>query len=62
MVVLAIHVAICVWIIWLGGAERLQNTASTILFFIPGMDRIELKVWAGLSLALIPIYLLAGGT
>ncbi|MEM7707809.1 MAG: hypothetical protein AAF358_19815 [Pseudomonadota bacterium] len=52
-----LHVGICVWLIWLGGAERLEGSFSTIFFIYPAMTATELKFFAFLSLLTVPFYL-----
>ena len=51
-----VHILIYVWLLFFGGAERLEGSFSTIFFFHPAMNVQELKFYATLSLALIPIY------
>lgn len=50
------HVLLYIWLIFFGGAEKLEGSFSTIFFFYPGMSVRELKFYASLSLALIPVY------
>lgn len=52
----AAHVALCVWLIFFGGAERVEKSFSTLLFFYPDMTVRELKFYAALSLIIVPIY------
>jgi len=51
------HIALCIWIIFLGGAERLEGSVWAAWFFMPAMTAQELKFYAWLSLLLIPIYM-----
>ncbi len=60
MLIGLIHAAICVWLIWFDGAERMEGAFSTVFFFFPGMTARHLKFWAGLSLATVPIYIYLG--
>jgi len=57
MYFLIAYVSVCVWVIFFGGAERLEGTFKTILFFHPGMTCRELKFWAAISLITVPVYL-----
>jgi len=50
------HVVVCLWLLFFGGADRMEGSFSTIFFFYPSMTVRELKFYAGLSLFTIPIY------
>lgn len=57
-VFLLVHLALCVWLLFLGGAEALEGSFSTIFFFYPAMTVRELKFYAALSLLVVPFYFL----
>jgi len=52
------HLALCFWLLFLGGAESLEGSFSTIFFFYPAMTVKELKFYAALSLLITPFYFL----
>ena len=54
---IAVHITICIWLIWFKGAEALEGHFATIFFFYPGMTVQELKVYAAISLLTMPIYI-----
>jgi hypothetical protein len=56
IILLVIHVAVYIWLMFFGGAERLEGSFSTIFFFHPSMTVRELKFYATLSLVMIPVY------
>ena len=41
--------AFALWVVFLGGAERLEGSWLTGLLHVPGMTAAEIRVWAVLS-------------
>ena len=50
------HILICYWIIWLRGAEHLEDFSGSWLLFGRGLDAREIRFAAVISLITIPIY------
>jgi hypothetical protein len=55
---LFVHLVICVWILFLGGAKSLEGSFSTLFFFYPAMTVRDLKFYSALSLVVVPFYFL----
>ncbi len=56
IIILFFYIGCYIWLLFYGGAERLQGSLFTALLFYPEMTAKQLKFYASLSLALIPIY------
>ena len=52
----SIHIAFCLWVIFLDGASQLEGSWFTLLLFRLGMDAVEIKFWVALSLIVLPFY------
>jgi len=42
-------IAFLVWLLFLGGAERLDHSWLTESLYLPGMTVVEIKVWGTLA-------------
>lgn len=51
------HVAVVVWLVFGGGADRLDGSIATSWLFVPSMTAREIKFWAYISLVPLPFYL-----
>ena len=49
------HLGVCLWVLFLDGAEWLANSWFTGALFIPGMDAREVRIAAVLSLFWVPV-------
>jgi len=58
LLLLLMHVSLLIWVLFFGGAESLEGSMATLLFFLPAMTSKELKFFASLSLVGIPFYFL----
>lgn len=53
IVYLSLAAGLAVWLIWLGGAERLANSWKSGFLFRPGMTARELKLWGVIILVAV---------
>lgn len=54
--IVGLHLAILVWLLFLGGAERLGDTHWTFLFLQADVTPREIRFYAWVSLLLFPVY------
>lgn len=53
MVIIFLDIAVCVWIIFLGGSYHLVGFMDN---FYPGINESQVKFWAWIILLTAPIY------
>jgi hypothetical protein len=47
---LLVSVSLLYWILFMGGADRLEGSWLTAFLFVPGMTATEIRVWATLGI------------